>query len=86
MISSVISAGMRVAMPSAKVRGVSVSIGRPSRQDSVTAGASSDCTPMTRVAGLRAAATRAVPQMPLPRPTGTKRTSGCGSSSKISRP
>ena len=38
-------------MPSAKVCGESVSIAGRARQDSVTAGASSDCTPITWVAG-----------------------------------
>ena len=59
--------------------------GVPARgHDSVTAGANSDCTPITCVRGERSAATRAVPQMPLPRPTGTRITSGSGNSSKIS--
>ena len=69
MMPSVISAGTRVAMPSAKVRRVSHSTGLPARHDRVIDGANSDCTPMTRVRGLRAAATVPMPEMPLPSQT-----------------
>ena len=57
----------------------------PDFHDKYAAGAASDWTPITFILGLMAFAAIAVPQTPLPAPTGTIITSALGRSSNISK-